>query len=98
MRMIYKTWAAEIPVAHILFTLIFFSGCHTTPDMALLLIHIQNLPHLLVQREIVLFQSVGQIFMYGGFGNTEMPGGGPDSGAGFNHVHSQLTGPLLQWF
>ena len=33
--------------------------------------------------------------MYGGFGNAEVPGGGPDGGTGFNHVHSQFTGSLL---
>ena len=34
--------------------------------------------------------------MYGGFGNSVLPGSCPDSSTGFNHVHSQFTGALVQ--
>ena len=81
-----------------LFSLVFSPGGHAAPDVPLLLVDIQNLPDLKIQCIIVLLQPLGQVLMHRGFGDTEMPGGSPDGGTGFNHVHSQFTGPFLHWF
>ena len=66
--------------------------------MPLLFVQIQNLPYLQIQGVVVLFQPVGKILMYRGFGDAEVLGGGSDGGAGFDYVHSQLTGPILRLF
>lgn len=77
------------------FLLVLPLGSHAAPDMPLLLVFIQNGPDLGIQNGIALGQSLGQGFVDGGFGNAELPGSRADSGTGFNHVHSQLTGALL---
>ena len=68
---------------------------HPAADVALPFVFVQNFPNLKVQRIIVLLQPLGQVFMHRGFGNAEVPGGGPDGGTGFDHVHSRFTGSLL---
>jgi hypothetical protein len=75
--------------------LVFFAGCHTTADMTLPLVLLQNFPGLQVQRPIASGQPLLKILVDGGFGDAEMPCGGSDSCAVFNDVHSQLAGSLL---
>ena len=75
---------------------IFIPRCNPSADMPFLLVQIQNLPCLHIQGVIILLQPMGKILMYGGLGNTEMPGGRPHGGTGLDHVHSQFTGPLLK--
>ena len=72
--------------------LIFSFRSHTSPDMAFLFIFVQYFPDLQVQRIIALPQTLGQGFMHGGFGNAKLFCCRADSGAGFDHVHSQFTG------
>ena len=96
--MIYNGNATEYSVASFLFSFILPSGSQAAADMAFLFIHIQNFPDLQIQGVIVLFQPLGNILMYRGFGNAEVLGGRPDRGTGFDYVHSQLTGPVLRCF
>lgn len=71
---------------------------HPAPDVAFLLVFLQHLPDLKIQGVVILLQPVGQIFMYGGFGNAEVPGGGPDGGTGFNHVYSHFARAFFHGF
>ena len=77
--------------------LVFSLCCHSAPDMPLLLVQIKYLPDLKIQCAVILFQPLGQVLMYRGFGNAEVFCGSTDSSAGFNHVHSHFTGPLLKF-
>ena len=77
---------------------IFPLGGHAAADVAFFLILIQDLTGLGIERIVILLQPLSQILMYRGFGDTEVPGGGPDGGTGFNDVHSQFTGALLNRF
>ena len=79
----------------ILSAFVLFTGSHTAADMPLLLIHIQYLPHLLIEHTVLLRQALLKILVYGGFGYAEMLGRRAHSGAGLNHVHSQLSGAFL---
>ena len=78
-----------------LFSLVFSPGGHAAPDMPLLFVDIQHLPHLPIKGAVVLGQPLGNVLMYRGFGNSEMLCGGTDCRAGFNHVHSQLAGSVF---
>ena len=49
------------------FSLVFFAGGKTAPDMSLLFIDIQHLPYLFVEEAVILGQSLLQVFMYRGF-------------------------------
>ena len=50
---------------------VFFSGCKTTSDMPLLLIHIQNLSHFTCQSRIELTETVSTVLMYSALTNPE---------------------------
>lgn len=77
-----------------LWVLVFPLGGHAAADVALALVFIQHRPGLGVEGGIALVQPLGQIFVDGGFGDTEVLGGGADCCAGFDHVHSHFTGSL----
>lgn len=96
-RTIYDTGKpSQTGWAFVLFVSQIFALCgHSTPDMPLGLVFVQNLPHLDVKVAVILRQPLGKIFMYRGFGDSEMFGSRPYSGASFNHVHSQFAGSLL---
>jgi hypothetical protein len=73
--------------------LLIFSLCsHTTPDMAFPFVLIQDFPYLQIQRIVALSESNRQCLVNRRLGNAELLCHGADSGTGFNHVHSQLTG------
>ena len=74
--------------------LVFSLGGHAAADVALALVFVQNGPGLGVEGGIALVKPLGQIFVDGGFGDTEVLGGGADCCAGFDHVHSHFTGSL----
>lgn len=46
---------------------ILFPGGKSSPDMPLLLVHIQNLPHLTGKGWINLLQAISAVFMYGSY-------------------------------
>ena len=48
------------------FTILALS-CHTTTDMALLLIYFKNVPDLCIKLRVLLFQTLAYILMYGAF-------------------------------
>lgn len=54
---------------------IFLAGGHAAPDVPLLLVFVQNLPHLGVQGIAAQAQLFRQRLVDGGFGNAEVPGG-----------------------
>jgi len=85
-------------ILHSAFLFVFSLGRQSAPDVPFLLVQVKNPADLHIQGIIVLLQPVGKILMYGGFGDTEVPGGCPDSGTGFNHVHSHFTSPFFQRF
>ena len=74
---------------------VFFPGGHTAANMPLLFIDIQHLPHLTVKQPVTLGQTLLEIFMYGGFGDTEVLCCGAYRSSGFNHVHSKLTDAIF---
>ena len=74
---------------------VFFFCCHSAADMPFLLVLIQDFANLDIQTLIELWQALGKIFMYRGFGNTELLCRSADSSAGLYHVHSQFAGTLL---
>ncbi len=75
---------------------VFLPGGQAAPDVPLLLILVQNMPDLGIQGIAAQAQLLCQCLVDGGFGNAEVPGSGSDGGTGFDHVHSQFTGSLLQ--
>lgn len=77
---------------------VFFACCHTASDVAFLLVDIQNLTYLYIEVSIYLGKPLGEILMYGGFGNAKILRRGADSGTSFNHVHSQFTGTFVKIF
>lgn len=78
--------------------LVFSFGGHAATDVTLLLILIQHLSDLQVQGILTYPKLLGQGFMDGGFGNTEVLCRCPHRCTGFDYVHSQFTGSLLQIF
>jgi hypothetical protein len=44
---------------HLLVASVFSPGSHTAPDMSLLFVDIQNLPHLLIQVFVAAWQALG---------------------------------------
>ena len=81
-----------------LFTFVFSSGGHAAPNVPFLFVSFQYFSHLLIKDRIVMFKPLGNVFMHRGLGDMVMFRRGPDSSAGFHHVHSQLAGPFLQRF
>ena len=63
--------------------------------MPLLLIYIQDLPHLLIEQMVILRQPLLQILVNRGFGDAKVLGGRPDRGPCFDHVHSHFAGSFL---
>lgn len=74
---------------------IFFPCGEATANVPLCLVFVHKLLYLTVQCGIVLLQSLGQIFMDGGFGYAKFLSGGAYGAACFDHVHSQLAGPIV---
>ena len=64
-------------------------------DMPLGLVEVQQLTHLPVKPRVHMRQPLGQVLVYGGFGNTEDPGCGADGRLILDDVHGQIAGPLL---
>ena len=58
-------------LTHLMLMQVFFSGCKTTSDMPLLLVHIQNLSHFTCQSRIELTETVSAVLMYSALTNPE---------------------------
>ena len=78
-----------------LFSLVFLPGSQTAADMPLLLIQVQNLPHLGIKRGVILWEPLLKVFVDGGFRYPEMLCRGSHRCAVFNDVHSQFAGSAL---
>ena len=74
---------------------ILFPGGHPAADVALLLVFIQHGSGRPIQCGVQPPEPKGNVLVYGGFGDAEMPRGGADGGTRFNDVHSQFTGSLF---
>lgn len=57
----------RVRTLNLLFSLVFFAGRDSTPDMPLLFVDIQHLAYLFIKVSVVLGQSLLQVFMYRGF-------------------------------
>ncbi len=77
------------------FKFVFFTGSQTAANMALRLVCIQDLAYLLVESFVISWESLGKVFVYGGFRYTEVLRRCPDSSPGLNDVHSQLAGSFF---
>lgn len=78
------------------FTPVLAAGGHAAPDVALLFIEVKDLSNLDKEGRIALRQTLGQILVDGGFGDTKLLRCRAHGGSGFDHVHSQFTGSLLK--
>ena len=78
-----------------LYSFVFLPGGHSAPDMPLLFIQVQYLPHLSIKSGIILRKTLLQVLMDGGFGDAKVFCGSADSCAVFDDVHSQFAGSLL---
>ena len=96
--MICNRAAPVLGLGHFLYAFIFLSGGHAATDMPFPFILIQNFPYLRIELRVMVFQTLGYIFVYRGFGNVKVFCCRSDSCAGFNHVHSQFAGSFLQRF
>ena len=63
--------------------------------MALLLVHIQNLPDLAGKRRVYLGKAVGTIFVYGAFADAKLSGSLTHGCVFFNDIAGNLYGTLL---
>ena len=75
--------------------LVFSAGGHAAPDVPFLSVQVQNLADLPVEQGIAVGQTLAQVLVYRGFGNTEMLRRGPHGSPGVDDVHSQLPGPVI---
>ena len=88
----------DIPAPlHFLLT-VFFPCGQSAPDVALLFVFIHDPTDLGIELRVDFLQPLLKVLVNGGFGNPEFPGCGTDGSVVFNHVHSQLAGPLLDRF
>ena len=73
-----------------------FSACsHAAADMPLGLIDIKQLAHLMIQCRANRFQPLGEILVYGAFGNVKLLCGGPYRCLVFNDVFGKIAGALF---
>ena len=79
----------------LLFPFIFPSGGKTAPDVSFGFVLFQDLSDFFVQQGICFLKPVLQIFVDSGFGDAEVICGGAHRGAGFDDVHSQFAGSLV---
>ena len=75
-------------LGRILYPFVLLPGGHTAADMALPFVLFQYQFYLLIERLIALGKPLLQVFMDGGFGNTEVFGGGANRGTCLDDVHS----------
>ena len=85
----------QLPLGHSLFAFIYPSGGHSSTNMSFHLVQIQYFSYLHIQQGIALGKSQLNILVHGGFGNTKVFCSGTDCCAGFDDVHSQFAGSLL---
>ncbi len=78
-----------------LYALILAPGGKAAADVPLGLVEIQQHAHLPVQSRIHMRQALGQVLVYGGFGNAEFLRGGADGGPVLDDVLGQVAGPFL---
>ena len=67
----------------------------TAANVALGLVYVQKLTHLMKKRRTDPRQPLSEVFMYGGFGNAELLGGGADGRTVIYDILRQIAGTLL---
>jgi hypothetical protein len=75
--------------------LVFLSGSLAAANMPLSLVQVQYLTHLLIECFVVLWESLGKVFMYRGFGKAEVFGCAANGGTGFYDIYGQRAGSFL---
>lgn len=93
--MTFKNTPQPLRLGRYLYSFVFLPGGDATPDVAFLLVQVEDPADLLIQCFITLGEPLLQVLVDGGFGDMKVFGGGADGSAGLNDVHSQLAGSLL---
>lgn len=95
MQMIYKvmtqqqSWVITLPASY---RTVFFSGGYSAADMSLRFVTVQDHPNTIIEPLVILWKTVADIFMDGGFGNSEMFCRSTHCCLILNDVHSQFAG------
>ena len=87
--------AVLMHVALCTFALILSACGHAAADMPLGLVDIKQLTHLMIQCRADRFQPLGEILVYGAFGNVKLLCGGPYRCLVFNDVFGKIAGALF---
>lgn len=74
---------------------VFLSGGFSAAQMTLGFVPVEDGADLSIQASVNVTETLGQIFVNGGFGYAEMSGGIAHGGVVFNNVQSQLNGSLF---
>jgi len=96
--MICSTLPQSGGLGQILYTFVLFPCGYSTADVPFPFVLIKYLAYLLIEHRVIMFETLGNVFMYCGFGDMVVFCGGADCCSGFNHVHSQFAGSFLQRF
>ena len=75
--------------------LIFSSCSHAAADVALGLVDIKQFPDLMIQSRADCFQPLGEILVYGAFGNVKLLCGGSYRSFVLNDVFGKIAGALF---
>lgn len=74
---------------------VFFAGGNAAANVALGLVLIQNGLDLEIQRAVIQWKTLAEIFMHRALADAELLSGGPDSGPVLYDVDGQIAGPFL---
>lgn len=74
---------------------VFFPCGDPAPDMALGLVHLQNVADAAVKLGIDVLQTVGHILMYGRFGYMKLLGGGANRRVVFDNILTEFDGSFF---
>jgi hypothetical protein len=73
---------------------VFLSGRFSASHVSFLLVLLQNPSDLSVKRGIYALQTLGYVFMYGGFADAEDDRGFADGVFGFDDIFSEADSPI----
>ena len=74
---------------------VFFPRGDSASDMALCLIHLQNMTDAAVKLRVDVLQTVGYVFMYSRFRYMKLLGGGADRRVVFNNILTKFNGSFF---
>ena len=76
-------------------SLIFLFRCQSAADMSFRFVDFQYLLHLQIEPSVAPGQPLCQVFVYGGFTDSELLCSAPDRCIVFDDVHSQIAGSFF---